>query len=126
MATGPDGEVIIDPMSQFGIKPLFGGDHVGLFTVTNSTLWMALAVIAISALLVLGTRGRNVVPTRVQSVAEVLYSFIRQMCVDVLGEEGLKFFPYIFTIFMFILFFTFNSQGVIASGYVNILCNHTW
>ena len=90
-------------MHQFQIHPLFGGD-LGLFTITNSTLWMAIAILAISALLILGTRGRNVVPTRLQSVAEVLYGFIRQMCVDVLGQEGLKFFPYIFTIFMFILF----------------------
>ena len=104
MASGPDGEVVIDPMHQFQISPLFGGHEIGMFTITNSTLWMALAVIAISALLILGTRGRNVVPTRLQSVAEVLYSFIRQMCVDVLGQEGVKFFPYIFTLFMFILF----------------------
>jgi len=104
MAAGPDGEIVIDPMHQFAIKPLGGGHEVGLFTITNSTLWMAIAVICVTALLVLGTRGRKVVPTRIQSVAEVLYSFIRQMCVDVLGEEGIKFFPYIFTLFMFILF----------------------
>lgn len=104
MATGPDGAVVIDPMKQFTIKPLGGGTEVGLFTITNSTLWMALTVIAITALLVYGTSGRNLVPTRLQSVAEILYSFIRQMCVDVLGQEGVKFFPYIFTLFMFILF----------------------
>lgn len=115
MAAGPDGEVVIDPMHQFEIKPLFGGDEIGMFTITNSTLWMALAVIAISALLILGTRGRNVVPTRLQSVAEVLYSFIRQMCVDVLGHEGVKFFPYIFTLFMFILFS--NLLGMIPFSF---------
>lgn len=115
MAAGPDGEVVIDPMYQFEIKPLGGGDELGLFTITNSTLWMALTVLAICLLLVLGTRGRNVVPTRIQSVAEVLYSFIRQMCVDVLGEEGVKFFPYIFTIFMFILFS--NLLGMIPYSF---------
>ncbi|MEM7269802.1 MAG: F0F1 ATP synthase subunit A [Pseudomonadota bacterium] len=115
MAAGPDGEVVIDPMYQFEILPLGGGKEVGLFTITNSTLWMALTVIAISLLLVLGTRGRNVIPTRMQSVAEVLYSFIRQMCVDVLGEEGLKFFPYIFTLFMFILFS--NLLGMIPYSF---------
>lgn len=103
MASGHEGEVVIDPMHQFEIKPLFGGD-VGLFSITNSTLWMALAVICISALLILSSRGRHLVPTRMLSISEVLYGFIRQMCVDVLGQEGLKFFPYIFTIFMFILF----------------------
>lgn len=103
MATGPGGEVVIDPMHQFEIKALFGGD-LGMLTITNSTLWMALTVIAISALLILSTRGRSVIPTRMRSVVEVLYGFIRQMCVDVMGQEGLKFFPYIFTLFMFILF----------------------
>ncbi|MFV0474180.1 MAG: F0F1 ATP synthase subunit A [Pikeienuella sp.] len=103
MASGPGGEVVIDPMHQFQITPLFGGE-IGMFSITNSTLWMALVVIGVSALLLLGTRGRNLVPTRMSSIAEVLYGFIRQMCVDVLGQEGLKFFPYIFTLFMFLLF----------------------
>lgn len=115
MAAGPDGEVVIDPMHQFEIKPLFGGEGLGMFTITNSTLWMALTVVAIVALLILGTRGRNVVPTRLQSVAEVLYGFIRQMCVDVMGQEGVRFFPYIFTIFMFILFS--NLLGMIPYSF---------
>lgn len=115
MAAGPDGEVIIDPMHQFEIKPLFGGDELGVFTITNSTLWMALTVLAVIGLLVIATRGRNVVPTRLQSVAEVIYGFIRQMCVDVMGQEGLKFFPYIFTIFMFILFS--NLLGIIPYSF---------
>ena len=114
MAVGPDGAVVIDPMKQFEIKAL-GGGEIGLFTITNSTLWMALAVVVISALLVIGTRGRKVVPTKMQSVAEILYSFIRQMCVDVLGEEGVKFFPYIFTLFMFILFS--NLLGMIPGSF---------
>lgn len=115
MAAGPDGEVVIDPMHQFEIMPLGGGHELGLFTITNSTLWMALAVLAICLFLVLGTRGRNIVPTRVQSVAEVLYGFIRQMCTDVMGEEGVKFFPYIFTIFIFILFS--NLLGMIPYSF---------
>ena len=115
MATGPDGEVVIDPMKQFTIKPLFGGEEIGMFTITNSTLWMGLTVLAITLLLVLGTRGRNVVPTRMQSIAEVLYGFIRQMCVDILGQEGVKFFPYIFTIFMFVLFS--NILGLIPYSF---------
>ncbi len=115
MATGADGKVVIDPMHQFEIKPLFGGEEFGLFTVTNSTLWMALTVIAITVLLVIGTKGRNVVPTRMQSVAEVLYGFIRQMCIDILGHDGVKFFPYIFTLFMFILFS--NLLGMIPYSF---------
>ncbi len=114
MATGPDGKVVIDPMHQFEIKPLFG-DELGLFTITNSTLWMALAVAAVATLLLLGGRGRNLVPTRMTSVAEILYGFIRQMCTDVLGHEGVKFFPYIFTLFMFILFS--NLLGMIPGSF---------
>ena len=114
MATGADGQVVIDPMKQFTIKPLFGGD-LGLFTITNSTMWMAICVIVVSALLILGTRGRNVVPTRMQSVAEVMYGFIRQMCVDILGQDGAKFFPYVFTLFMFVL--CSNLLGLIPGSF---------
>lgn len=114
MATGPDGAVVIDPMHQFLVTPLFGGE-MGAFTVTNSTLWMALAVGAVSALLILGTRGRNVVPTRMASVAEVLYGFVRQMCTDILGHDGVKFFPFIFTLFLFIL--ASNLLGIIPFSF---------
>jgi F-type H+-transporting ATPase subunit a len=92
----------IDPMSQFIVKPLFGGE-MGLFTITNSTVWMAFVVGAISLLLVSGSAGRALVPTRLQSVGEMLYGFVRQMVVDIAGEEGMKYFPHIFTVFMFIL-----------------------
>lgn len=114
MASGNGGEIVIDPMHQFEIVPLFGGE-LGLFTITNSTLWMAVTVIAISALLILGTRGRNLVPTRARSVVEVLYGFIREMCVDILGPDGAKFFPYIFTLFMFLLFS--NVLGLIPYSF---------
>ena len=65
---------------------------------------MALAVLAIVAIFVIGTRGRAIIPTRVQSVAEVLYGFIYKMIEDVTGHDGVKFFPYIMTLFLFILF----------------------
>ncbi|MCC5970341.1 MAG: F0F1 ATP synthase subunit A [Pararhodobacter sp.] len=91
-------------MEQFIVRPLLGGDTVGLFTITNVTLWMALTVLAVSAVLVFGSRGRALVPTRSQSIAEVLYSFIYKMVEDVAGHDGVKYFPYIMTLFMFILF----------------------
>jgi F-type H+-transporting ATPase subunit a len=94
----------IDPMSQFQVKPLFGGDTVGLFTITNSTLWMAIVVIVAGLVLASGERGRGLVPTRMQSVGELLYGFVRQMLVDITGEAGLKYFPYVFTLFIFVLF----------------------
>jgi F-type H+-transporting ATPase subunit a len=101
-----EGGLSIHPMEQFEITPLFGDVHggLGLLTITNSTLWMALGLAAVSALLILGMRGRALVPTRAQSMAELLYGFVRQMVTDVLGEQGVRFFPYIFTLFVFILF----------------------
>ncbi len=98
------GGLSIHPMEQFEVTPLFGGDSVELLTITNSTMWMALVLAAVSALLILGMRGRALVPTRVQSMAEILYGFVRHMVTDVLGEDGVRFFPYIFTLFVFILF----------------------
>lgn len=94
----------IHPMDQFVIKPLFGGEHINWYTPTNATLWMAITILAIVALLVWGTRGRAIVPSRTQSVAEVVYGFVYKMVEDIAGKEGLKYFPYIFTVFIFILF----------------------
>ena len=97
------------PMDQFIIKPMFGdiGDPVAWYTVTNATVWMAAAVLAIAALMILGTRGRAVVPSRVQSLAELSYGFVYKMVEDVAGKDGLKYFPYIMTLFLFILFSNF-------------------
>jgi F-type H+-transporting ATPase subunit a len=105
----------IYPMDQFIVRPLFGGDTVGLFTITNVTLWMTLTVLAVSALMVLGSRGRALVPTRVQSVSEVLYSFVYKMVEDVAGHDGVKYFPYIMTLFMFILFA--NLLGLLPGAF---------
>lgn len=95
------------PMDQFIVKPLFGGDEVHWYTITNVTLWMALTVAAIAALLVLGTRGRATVPTKSQSIAELAYTFVYKMVEDVAGKDGVKYFPYIMTLFMFIVFSNF-------------------
>ena len=100
-------ELVFHPMDQFIVKPLFGDGAVGLFTVTNVTLWMALTVICVIALLVLGTSGRSVVPSRIQSIAELCYGFIRKMVEDVASKEALPYFPYIMTLFIFIVFSNF-------------------
>lgn len=93
----------IHPMDQFVVKPLFGGNEILWYTPTNVTLWLALTVLVVIALLVLGTRGRAVVPSRSQSIAESIYGFVHKMVEDIAGKEGLKYFPYIFTLFIFIL-----------------------
>ena len=105
MATEDGGSGLnIHPMDQFLIKPLFGGDGtIGVFTLTNVALWMFIAVLCISAVMVLGTRGRAIVPSRSQSIAEVIYGFVHKMVEDIAGKEGLRYFPYIFSLFIFIL-----------------------
>lgn len=103
---GPSG-LQIHPMDQFVVKPLFGGEHLNFFTPTNATLWLLLAVVATFLLFVTGTRGRALIPARVQSIAELAYGFIHKMIEDICGKEGLKYFPYIMTLFLFILFANF-------------------
>jgi len=99
--------LVFHPMDQFIVKPLFGDGPVGMFTVTNVTLWMGITVLAIFALLVLGTSKRAMIPSRTQSVGELAYGFIYKMIEDVAGKDGIKYFPYIMTLFMFIVFSNF-------------------
>ncbi len=91
------------PMDQFIVKPLFGDGAIAWYTPTNVTLWLFLAIAAIFVLLVLSTSKRAIVPTRMQSVAELAYGFIYKMLEDICGKEGVKYFPYVMTLFMFIV-----------------------
>ena len=104
MATEGGSRFNIHPMEQFEVYPLFGGEEVHWYTITNATLWMALTVIVISLLMIAGSRGRALVPSRMQSVAESIYGFVYKMIVDITGKEGARYFPYIITLFLFILF----------------------
>ncbi|MGH1424143.1 MAG: F0F1 ATP synthase subunit A [Pseudooceanicola sp.] len=101
------GGLAFHPMDQFIVKPLFGDGPVHWYTITNVTLWMALTVLAIVVLLVLGTSKRATIPTRTQSVAELAYGFVYKMIEDVTGKDGIKYFPYVMTLFMFIVFANF-------------------
>lgn len=94
----------IHPMDQFIVKPLFGDGPVHWYTPTNVSLWMGIAILAIIGLMILGTRRRAIVPSRTQSVAELIYGFIYNMVEDVTGHDGVKYFPYVMTLFLFILF----------------------
>lgn len=98
------GGLSFHPMDQFLVKPLFGDGPIHWYTPTNATLWLALTVLAVIAMLVFGTRGRAVVPSRAQSIAELMYGMVRKMVEDVTGKDGIKYFPYIMTLFCFILF----------------------
>ncbi|NKB26791.1 MAG: F0F1 ATP synthase subunit A [Rhodobacteraceae bacterium] len=99
-----EGGLEFHPMDQFIVKPLFGGSEVNWYTPTNVTLWMGLAVLCVVLLLVIGTRRRATVPNRIQSIAELAYGFVYKMVEDVSGKDGVKYFPYIMTLFMFIVF----------------------
>jgi F-type H+-transporting ATPase subunit a len=74
-----------------------------------------LAVVAIGLLMVMGTRRRAIVPSRSQSVAELMYGFIHNMVEEVAGHDGVKYFPYVMTLFLFILFA--NLLGLIPMSF---------
>lgn len=109
----------IDALGQFslttGLGPL--GRAVNF---TNSNEAMLAAAVIIVLIFAAGLSARALVPGRMQALVELLYEFVRNMCVDTIGEEGLRFFPLVFTIFSFILlgnliglfpyFFAFTSH----------------
>ena len=105
----------IHPMDQFVVKPLFGDGPLHWYTPSNVTLWMGVAILCVILLLVVGTRGRAIVPSRVQSIAELAYGFVYKMVEDVSGRDGLKYFPYIMTLFIFIVFA--NFLGLIPGSF---------
>jgi len=93
-----------DPIAQFQIIDLLpleiGGYNVSF---TNSALFMVLTVLLSSAFLIMSTSGRGLIPSRLQSVSEITYEFIANMLRDSAGSEGMKFFPLVFSLFVFIL-----------------------
>ncbi len=93
------GEKVIDPIHQFQIHKLI---DLGPFSLTNSGLWAIIAVICIVALFLLAPR--NLIPTRFQSIAESIYEFIHNMTEEVLHENARTYFPFVLTLFTFILF----------------------
>ena len=94
-----------DPIHQFQITKLVTLGHIGQheIAITNSTLFMAITVVGIWALLVGGSSARALVPGRMQSIAEISYEFVANTIQSTAGTEGMKFFPLVMTLFMFIL-----------------------
>ncbi len=106
-----------DPIHQFQVVNLVPLGKIGglEFAITNSAIYMGVAV-GITALLMLGaTAGRRIVPTRIQSVAELSYEFVADTIRNIIGEEGMRFFPLVFSIFMFIL--VTNMVGLIPYNF---------
>ncbi len=101
----------MDPIHQFNIHKIFTIGHIGNQEIafTNSSAYMLLAV-AVIGLLMIAT-SRNLVPGRLQSVAEISYEFVANTIRSTAGAEGMKFFPLIFSLFMFIA--VSNMIGII-------------
>jgi F-type H+-transporting ATPase subunit a len=106
-----------DPIHQFQISNLFHVGNVGGTDIafTNSALFMALAVALLTLFLVGGTLRAQTVPSRLQSAAELTYEFVADMLRSTAGKEGMRFFPFVFTIFMFVL--TLNMFGIIPYAF---------
>jgi F-type H+-transporting ATPase subunit a len=102
-----------DPIHQFEITKFATIAHIGghEIAITNSAIFMAITVVGITALLVGGSSARALVPGRMQSFTEVTYEFVANMIQSTAGTAGMKFFPLVFTLFMFIL--VANMIGII-------------
>lgn len=116
MAESNAGGVGIDPMHQFEILRYVELDFLGVdVSFTNSSLWMVIAVALITAFTTLSMSGRALVPGRWQSAAEMTYEFVASMVRDNVGTDGMRYFPFIFTTFMFVLFC--NMLGMIPYSF---------
>lgn len=114
-----------DPISQFELKELIPLEVGGVdISFTNSSLFMVATVVTVSGFLMWATSGRGMIPGRAQSMAEMAYEFIANMLKDAAGNQGMIFFPLVFSLFMFILvgnmlgmfpyFFTFTSHIIVT------------
>jgi len=114
-----------DPIHQFHINKLIPIEAGGVdFSFTNSALFMVATVAVASAFLFFTTSSRGLVPGRLQSITEMSYEFVASMLRDGAGSAGMRFFPFVFSIFMFVLvgnlfgmfpyFFTITSQIIIT------------
>jgi F-type H+-transporting ATPase subunit a len=104
------------PLAQFEIQPIVPISVGGVdISFTNSALWMAIAVVLVYALVMLGSRHASMVPGRLQALVELSYEFIGNMIGSTVGKEGRRYFPFIFTLFMFILFG--NMLGMVPGSF---------
>ena len=115
----------VDPIHQFHINTIVP-IHVGGYDLsfTNSSLFMVITVALAAAFLMFSTSGRALVPTRLQSMSEMTYEFVASMLRDAAGTQGMRFFPFVFSLFMFVLvanllglfpyFFTVTSHIIVT------------
>ena len=95
-----ESEAGIDPIHQFIITPMA---HIGPLTLTNSAFVMLVVLALVSFIMIIGTSQRALVPGRLQSLGELAYEFVASTVKGSAGQEGMKFFPLVFTLFMFVL-----------------------
>jgi F-type H+-transporting ATPase subunit a len=121
MAAGSGGS--IDALSQFKLEPVFGSFGTSLH-FSQANLMMVVACVVVLGVIWLGMRPRALVPGRLQSLAELSYDGVMSMCMEQIGPEGRRFFPFVFTIFAFVLlgnlmgvwpyFFTYTSHIMVT------------
>src|ERR1035437_6383981 len=106
-----------DPIHQFNIDKIFTLGHIGgqEIAFTNSSAYMFASVAVISLLMIGGSAGRQLVPGRIESIAELSYEFVASMIKSTAGSEGMKFFPLVFSLFMFIC--VSNVIGIIPYAF---------
>jgi F-type H+-transporting ATPase subunit a len=123
----------LDPIHQFNINNLFTIGHIGGQTIafTNASAYMLFSVVVICLLTVRGLKGRQLVPGRFQAMAEISYEFVATMIRSTAGEEGMKFFPLVYSLFMFILVanlisiipytFSVTSQIIVTAAFAMLV-----
>ena len=115
----------VDPIHQFHINKIVDFNVGGLdLSFTNSSLFMVVTVVVAGAFLYFATSSRALIPSRLQSVAEMSYEFVANMLRDAAGKQGMQFFPLVFSLFMFVLvanllglfpyFFTITSHIIVT------------
>ena len=113
------------PLEQFEISPFIHFEtSIGDLAFTNSSLTMVITVVTIILFLTLTVNTRSIIPSRMQIMSEMSYNFIAQLLNDTVGDQGKKYFPFVFAIFMFVLIgnmvgmvpysFTFTSHIIVT------------
>lgn len=116
---------MLNPLHQFEISPIIKMSIAGVdVSFTNSSVAVVLAVAAIYVFFMLGLKNKSLVPNRMQACVEVAYTFVAQLIGDNVGRKGLKYFPFVFSVFFFILLgnllgmvpymFTFTSHIIVT------------
>lgn len=120
------------PLTQFKVKTLIP-IHIGGvdLSFTNASLFMVLSAVAIIAFLAIGLRKKSLIPGRMQSLVEMAYELVSGMLQENAGSEGKRYFPFVFSLFLFVLFgnllgmipyaFTFTSQIILTFGLATIV-----